>query len=287
LEAEIESSDEQARHKLLRKAIYRSGQFALDVASPFRSSVQPSSTDDLRLMLLDARESEVADAFVSSGLGKLERDSWLARGIAHALVQAGHGGFSYVVQPEVAEISFEWPSASFVNRAEITVAVDGRKSVTGLAARDASSKVLRRTLRVPGGGTATVRVRTGSASPTGSLVLDARTSTVNVPVPAPPTSASVRRKTNVGAIHDDVGLIDEEAEARRLIEERAARRRRVGIVSGVLVGSVAAAVAALLVLGPGTVKNDCVRPSLDSLLSCGFETTGRLGSADLHRDSGR
>lgn len=287
LESEIEASEEQARHKLLRRAIYRSGQFVLDVASPFRSSVRPGSVDDLRQMLLDARESEIADAFVSSGLGQIERDTWLERGIAHALVQAGHGSVTYVVQPEVAEISYAWPSATFVNRAEITVVVDGRKSVAGVAVRDPSGKALRRTLRVPGGGTATVRIRTGSASPSGLMVIDARTSTVQIPVPAPPVNVPVRRRSSAGSIHDDVGLIDEEAEARRLIEERATRRRRIGIASGALAGSVAAGVAALLLLAPGDAGNECIRPSLDATERCRFEATGRLGSADLHRNSDR
>jgi hypothetical protein len=287
LETEIETSDVQVRHKLLRRAIYRSGQFVLDVASPFRSSIRPGSIDDLRQMLLDARESEIADAFVSSGLGHLEGDSWLERGVAHALVQAGHGSVSYVVQPEIAELSYAWPSASFVNRAEVSVEVDGRKRVVGVAVRDPSGKALRRTLRVPGGGTATVRIRTGSASPSGLVVIDARTSTVQIPVPAPPSGVAVRRRSNVGSLHDDVGLIDEEAEARRLIEERSVRRRRVGIASGVLVGSVAAGVAALLVLVPGDARDECIRPSLDTLDRCGFETTGRLGSADLRRNPDR
>ena len=274
---------------LMSRSAHRPGDFKLDLSPSITASTPPTSIDELREMVLDARETEIAVHLSTSGLGNLETNSWLPRSMEHALIEAGPATISSSVGIEHATIYWTWPIASFVNHAELKITLKSGKTLTERISRDSKNPRSERSLQLKGGGAVRIDLKMAIQSPTKNVFLGPDSLRRSLIVLAPLVTFQNRSADNRVTDEDDAVIIDiQEQERLRGIAQKSAQRVRRNRFLGV-----AASILGILALGAGYLSMNatptadrCNHISIIDIGNCRYMYTSKISTTDFYRFSG-
>ena len=283
----VESSTGTRQRILISRSVHRADGFKLDLSPTITASAPPSTETELREMILDARETELALHLANGDLKNLESDTWLPRAIEHAIIEAGFATLSTRNSVESSVIHWTWPAAPYVNYAELRIKLSSGKVLVEKINRDPRKPDSERSLQLKGGGKLQVDLVTGVKSPSQNIYLAADKLRQDVIVLPPPRPISITRNL-VNDDDDDAEIIDLE-EQQRLKELAIAEARR--LKRNKLISAAASIVAiASLALGyalfpkPAEDKH-CDQITLSNLNDCSYAMTGEISRGDFYRIS--
>lgn len=275
---------------LISRSAHRLGDFKLDLSPSITTSSPPASLDELRAMVLDARETEIAVHLSTAGLGNLESNSWLPRSMEHALIEAGTATVSSSVGIEHATIFWTWPIASFVNHAELKITLKSGKTLKEGISRDPLNPRSERSLQLKGGGAVRVEIRLAIQSPTKNVFYSPISVLHSLTVLAQPLNSQNKAPNGQLNDGDDAVIIDvQEQERLKAISLKAAQRVRRNRL-------LATAASILAVIGLSTAYNylnsssnidPCNQISITDIGRCQYIMTSRISTSDLYRFSGK
>ena len=281
----VESSTGTRQRILISRSVHRADGFKLDLSPTITASAPPSTETELREMILDARETELALHLANGDLKNLESDTWLPRAIEHAIIEAGFATLSTRNSVESSVIHWTWPAAPYVNYAELRIKLSSGKVLVEKINRDPRKPDSERSLQLKGGGKLQVDLVTGVKSPSQNIYLAADKLRQDVIVLPPPRPISITRNL-VNDDDDDAEIIDLE-EQQRLKELAIAEARR--LKRNKLISAAASIVAiASLALGyalfPKPAEDQhCDQITLSNLNDCSYAMTGEISRGDFYR----
>lgn len=282
----VESSTGTRQRILISRSVHRADGFKLDLSPTITASAPPSTETELREMILDARETELALHLANGDLKNLESDTWLPRAIEHAIIEAGFATLSTRNSVESSVIHWTWPAAPYVNYAELRIKLSSGKVLVEKINRDPRKPDSERSLQLKGGGKLQVDLVTGVKSPSQNIYLAADKLRQDVIVLPPPRPISITQ--TLTQIDDDALIIDLEEQQRlrdlAVAATKRAKRNRV------LTAAASIAAIAGLALGytliPDSKKEDfCNEISLNDLTRCSYTKNFQISSADFYRIS--
>lgn len=282
----VESSNGTRQRALISRSIHRSNGFKLDLSPTITASAPPSTIEEFREMILDARETEIALHLAIGGLESFESDPWLPRAMEHAILEAGVAILGTRNSIESSVIHWTWPAAPFVNFAELRIKLSTGKVLVEKINRDPRRPDSERTLQLRGGGNLQVDLVMGIRSTSGKIYLAPEKLRHDVTVLPPPRLDLANPA--IDRINDDAIIInlEEQQRTRELAELAAKRARRNKIVS----------TAALLVVFAGTTliyaylpdqKTDttCIEIAISDLTNCSYTENRVISAQNFYRFS--
>jgi hypothetical protein len=272
---------------LISRSPHRLGDFKLDLSPSITASSPPTSIDELREMVLDARETEIAVHLSTAGLGNLESNSWLPRSMEHALIEAGNATVSSSVGIEHATIYWTWPIASFVNHAELKITLKSGKTLKEGISRDPQNPRSERSLQLKGGGPVRVEIRMAIQSPSKNIFFSPNNVLHSLTVLAPQKDRAVAGELSDG---DDAVIIDiQEQERLRVIAQKVAQRTRrnrlLATAASILV--VIGLSSAYSYLNSSSKIDPCNQISITDIGRCQYIMTSRISTSDLYHFSSK
>ena len=282
----IENTTGTRQRILISRSVHRTDGFKLDLSPTITASAPPTTSAEMREMILDARETELAMHLASGDLKSLESDTWLGRAVEHALVEAGFATLSSRNSIESSVIHWTWPVAPYANYAELRIKLASGKVLVEKVSRDPRKPDSERSLRLKGGGKIQIDLVMAVKSPDQNVYLAADKLRHELTVLAPPKPIAITQ--SLGATDDDAVIIDlEEQQRLKDLLEAAARRAKRNKLIGV-----AASIAAITGLGIGFTllpnpkeENLCNEISMSELHDCSYAITHEISSADFYRIS--
>jgi len=282
----VESSSGSRQRILISRSVHRVDGFKLDLSPTITLSAPPTTSLELRQMILDARESELASHLANGLIKNLESETWLPRAIEHAIIEAGVATLSTRNSIESSVIHWTWPAAPYVNYAELRIKLSSGKVLVEKINRDPRKPDSERSLQLKGGGKLQVDLVMGVKSPSQNIYLaaDKLRHEVNVLSPPRPTSLALASQQT----DDDAAIIDLEEQQR--LKELAEANARTAKRNKIL----AAAALILVVLGgvlgysllPEQVEEDlCNEVSLSEIDKCSYALNGAISTSDFYKIS--
>lgn len=282
----VESSSGTRQRILISRSVHRADGFKLDLSPTITVSAPPTTSLELRQMILDARESELALHLANGLIKNLESETWLSRAIEHAIIEAGIPTLGTRNSVESSVIHWTWPAAPYVNYAELRIKLSSGKVLVEKINRDPRKPDSERSLQLKGGGKLQVDLVMGVKSPSQNIYLaaDKLRHEVNVLSPPRPTSIALASQQT----DDDAAIIDLEEQQR--LKELAEANARTAKRNKIL----AAAALILVVLGgvlgysllPEQVEEDlCNEVSLSEIDECSYVLNGEISTSDFYKIS--
>ena len=232
LEAKIENASEVRQSLLIDQYASESGKFKLDILPTYVDPRPPTSPEQLRKLILDARFLQIAKFFAAGDVAVFETNSWTQRAVEH--------GLETVVLPELrvsanydgAIIDWTWPDESFVNGVEIIVSAGNGQKTKELVLRSQNSKNSQRNIRASEGASLEIGVRYVVVSPTGTRCLHSKDAVISTSIPVRPIPQPVSLKPSVlAAANSSLAIYDPAEEERlRLVEVKRRRRKKRKII---------------------------------------------------------
>ena len=282
----VESTSGTRQRILIARSVHRTDGFKLDLSPTITESIPPSTINELREMILDARESELAMHLANGDLAPFEQDAWLTRATEHALIEAGFPTLSFVNSIESSVIHWTWPIAPFVNYAELRIKLISGKVLVEKINRDPRKPDSERSLQLRGGGKIQIDLVMAVKSPDQNIFLASEKLRHEVTVLAPPKPIAITQYPVT--TDNDVVVIDlQEQQQLKALAEAAARRtkrnRLISAAASILVlmcGSVG-----YLLLPKATEEDFCNEISLAMLNKCSYSITHEISTSDFYRIS--
>jgi hypothetical protein len=283
----VESSTGTRQRILISRSVHRADGFKLDLSPTITASAPPSTETELREMILDARETELALHLANGDLKNLESDTWLPRAIEHAIIEAGFATLSTRNSVESSVIHWTWPAAPYVNYAELRIKLSSGKVLVEKIKRDPRKPDSERSLQLKGGGKLQVDLVTGVKSPSQNIYLAADKLRQDVIVLPPPRPIAITRNL----VNDDDGdavIIDLEEQQRlkelAIAEARRLKRNKIISAAASIVAIASLALGYALFPKP-TEDKHCDQITLSNLNDCSYAMTGEISRGDFYRIS--
>ena len=282
----VESSSGTRQRVLISRSVHRSDGFKLDLSPTITASAPPSTITELREMILDARETELALHLANGDLKNLESETWLPRAIEHAIIEAGFATLSTRNSVESSVIHWTWPAAPYVNYAELRIKLSSGKVLVEKINRDPRKPDSERSLQLKGGGKLQVDLVTGVKSPSQNIYLAADKLRQDVTVLPPPRPISVTQPLT--QIDDDAVIIDLEEQQRlrdlAAASAKRAKRNKVLAAAALIVVTTGAALGYTLL--PNQKSEDfCNEVSLAELSICSYALNREISTSDFYKIS--
>ena len=282
----VESSTGTRQRVLISRSVHRADGFKLDLSPTITASAPPSTETELREMILDARETELALHLANGDLKNFETDTWLPRAIEHAIIEAGFATLSTRNSVESSVIHWTWPAAPYVNYAELRIKLSSGKVLVEKINRDPRKPDSERSLQLKGGGKLQVDLVTGVKSPSQTIYLAADKLRQDVIVLPPPRPISITQ--TLTQIDDDAVIIDleEQQRLRDLADAAAKRSKRNKVLSVAASITVVVGLALGYTLLPNPKEEDvCNEISLSELHFCSYSMNREVSTSDLYKIS--
>ena len=282
----VESTSGTRQRILIARSVHRTDGFKLDLSPTITASIPPETINELREMILDARESELAMHLANGDLAPFEQDAWLNRATEHALVEAGFPTLGFKNSIESSVIHWTWPVAPFVNYAELRIKLISGKVLVEKINRDPRKPDSERSLQLRGGGKIQIDLVMAIKSPDQSIFLASEKLRHEVTVLAPPKPISITQYPVT--TDNDVVVIDLQEQQRfKELAEAAARRtkrnRLISAAASILVLMCGA--VGYLLLPKATEEDFCNEISLSILNKCSYSITHEISTSDFYRIS--
>jgi len=282
----VESSTGTRQRILISRSVHRADGFKLDLSPTITASAPPATETELREMILDARETELALHLANGDLKGLESDTWLHRAIEHAIIEAGFATLSTRNSVESSIIHWTWPAAPYVNYAELRIKLSSGKVLVEKINRDPRKPDSERSLQLKGGGKLQVDLVTGVKSPSQNIYFaaDKLRQDVTVLSPPRPTSIALAPQQN----DDDAAIIDleEQQRLRDLAEANAKRIKRNKVLAAAALIVIIAGAAVSYTLLPTPKSEDfCNEISIVDLSNCSFAANKAISTRDFYKIS--
>ncbi len=282
----VESSSGTRQRVLISRSVHRLDGFKLDLSPTITASAPPSTDTELRDMILDARETELALHLANGDLKNFEADSWLPRAVEHAIIEAGFATLSTRNSIENSVIHWTWPAAPYVNYAELRIKLSSGKALVEKINRDPRKPDSERSLQLKGGGKLQVDLVMGVKSPSQNVYLAADKLRHDVTVLSPPRPKSLAIAPQQA--DDDAVIIDleEQQRLRDLADAAAKRNRRNKILGAAAAILIIAGVTAGYALLPNSLDEEvCNEISLADLARCSYAKTFSISGSDFYKIS--
>ena len=284
----VENTTGTRQRILISRAAHRTDGFKLDLSPTITASAPPTTSVELREMILDARETELAMHLANGDLKNLESDTWLPRAIEHALVESGYATLSSRNSIESSVIHWTWPAAPYVNYAELRIKLGSGKVLVDKISRDPRKPDSERSVQLKGGGKIQIDLVMALKSPSQSIYLASDKLRHELTVLAPPKPTAITQILTTTADADDAVIIDlEEQQRLRDLAEAAARRAKRNKLIGAAASVVAIAGLAggYLLLPSTSEENMCNEISLTELGHCSYSITHQISTSDFYKIS--
>jgi hypothetical protein len=282
----VESSTGTRQRILISRSVHRSDGFKLDLSPTITASAPPSTNSELREMILDARETELALHLANGDLKDLESDAWLPRAIEHAIIEAGFATLSTRNSIESSVIHWTWPAAPYVNYAELRIKLSSGKVLVEKINRDPRKPDSERSLQLKGGGKLQVDLVMGVKAPSQNIYLAADKLRHDVTVLSPPRPTSIALASQ--QTDDDAAIIDleEQQRLRDLAEASAkrAKRNKALVAAALIVVTTGAALGYTLLPNP-TNENICNEVAIADLSNCSYALNREISTRDFYKIS--
>ena len=282
----VESTSGTRQRILIARSVHRTDGFKLDLSPTITASIPPASINELREMILDARESELAMHLANGDLALFEQDAWLNRATEHALIEAGFPTLSFKNSIESSVIHWTWPVAPFVNYAELRIKLISGKVLVEKINRDPRKPDSERSLQLRGGGKIQIDLVMAVKSPDQNIFLASEKLRHEVTVLAPPKPIAITQYPVT--TDNDVVVIDlqEQQRLKELAEAAARRTKRNRLISAAASILVLTSASVSYTLLPKTTQADlCNEISLSSLNQCSYAITHEISTGDFYRIS--
>ena len=280
----VESSTGTRQRILISRSIHRADGFKLDISPSLTASAPPSTITELREMILDARETELALHLANGDLNDLESETWLPRAIEHAIIEAGIATLSTRNSIESSVIHWTWPAAPYVNYAEIRIKLGSGKVLVEKINRDPRKPDSERSLQLKGGGKLQLDFVMGVKSPSQKIYLAADKIRYEVNVLSPPRPTLINNASQL--TDDDAAIVDLEEQQRlndlAAANAKRAKRNRVLAAAALIVVTTGASLGYTLM---SKQKNDdiCNEVSLVDLSNCSYELNKEISTSDFYK----
>ena len=280
----IESATGTRQRVLISRSVHRSDGFKLDLSPTITASAPPTTSAELREMILDARETELALHLANGDLKNYESDTWLPRAIEHAIIEAGFPTLSSRNSIESSVIHWTWPAAPYVNYAELRIKLRSGKVLVEKISRDPRKPDSERSLQLKGGGNIQIDLVMAIKSPGQNVYLAADKLRQELTVLPPPKPISI---TQTLIQTDDDAVIIDLVEQQKLIALAAANAKRAKRNKVLAVAASIAAIASVALgytLLPNQKEEDlCNDISLSELQHCSYAMTHEISTGDFYR----
>jgi hypothetical protein len=279
----VESSTGTRQRILISRSVHRADGFKLDLSPTITASAPPTTITELREMILDARETELALHLANGDLKNLESETWLPRVIEHAIIEAGFATLSTRNSIESSVIHWTWPAAPYVNYAELRIKLSSGKVLVEEINRDPRKPDSERSLQLKGGGRLQVDLVMGVKSPSQKIYLAADKIRHEVTVLSPPRPTSIALASQ--QTDDDATIVDLEEEQRlrelAAASAKRAKRNKVLAAAALIVVTTGATVGYTLL--PNQKSEDfCNEVSLADLSICSYALNREISTSDFY-----
>ena len=283
----IESTTGTRQRVLISRSVHRTDGFKLDLSPTITASAPPKTSAELREMILDARETELAVHLANGDLDSFESDTWLPRAAEHALVEAGSATLSSRNSIETSVIQWTWPVAPYVNYAELRIKLASGKVLVEKISRDPRTPGSERSLQLKGGGKIQLELVMAVKTPKQNVYCAVELLRYDLTVLAPPKPIAITRNL----VNDDDGdavIIDLEEQQRlkelAIAEARRLKRNKIISAAASIVAIASLALGYALFPKPAEDKH-CDQITLSNLNDCSYAMTGEISRGDFYRIS--
>jgi len=282
----VESSSGTRQRILISRSVHRADGFKLDLSPTITASAPPTTNLELRQMILDARESELALHLANGDIKNFESDTWLPRAVEHAIVEAGFATLSSRNSIESSVVHLTWPAAPYVNYAELSIKLNSGKVLVEKINRNPRKPHSERSLQLKGGGKLQVDLVTGIKSPSQNIYFAAaklRHEVTVLPPPKPIFITQIPDQTDDNAVIVD---LEEQQKLRDLAEANARRAKRTKILTSVaFIVAVVGGALGYTLLPKQIEENLCNEVSLSELFECSYANNDGVSSGDFYKIS--